>query len=57
MPSSMLPGEMLPADGGELPRARREPEEVGVNSVVSQPVSVGRSRRPQGELNRDANPG
>lgn len=51
MPSSMLPGEMLPADGGELPRARREPEEVGVNSVVSQPVSVGRSRRPQGELN------
>lgn len=27
-----------------------EPEEVGVNSVVSQPVSIGRRRRPQAEL-------
>lgn len=59
MSPSMLSGGMLPADGVELPRLRRASgslKKLGL-TVVSQSVSVGRSRRPWGEVNQGSSPG
>lgn len=53
MPSSVLQRYMVPAGGDELPRVRRavgSQKKLGL-TIISQFVSVGRSRRPQSEVN------